>query len=115
MAQSNFIHVDLRAVPRKGDIRAKSADVVRISPDMAMINLNVRGEPETVRFDLAKQVFLDSLGSKKLDLALEELRGPITVRIGAAKAKTFQAGRSTRSRRFAPKRSREAVKARGLG
>jgi len=87
MAESHFIHVILRGVPAKRGVRAKSADIVRISPDLAMVNLDVAGEPETVRIDLAKQVFLDSLGNERLDAALEELRGPITGKILRAKPK----------------------------
>lgn len=87
MAESNFIHVRLRGIPAKKGVRAKSADIVRISPDLAMVNLEVAGESETVRIDLAKQVFLDSLGSKRLDAALEELKGPISGQILRAKPK----------------------------
>lgn len=100
MADSSFIHVNLGSVPRKKGLEVKSADVVRVSPDLAIINFEVDGAPEGVRFDLAKQIFLDSLGSKRLDTAVEALKEPITVKIEMAKKRVFTGARSSRSGQF---------------
>ena len=85
-ASSPYIHVKLDVA--KGDVHMKSVDIVRTSPDLAIVNVEVAGKAKGLRFDVGKQAFFDSLGSRKLDKAVADLKEPLTVGIASAKRKS---------------------------
>lgn len=89
MAGPHAIHVDLQSIPVHEEegfrIRLDSAELRDLTPALATVNVEVNGKREGLRFDLAKQVFLDSLGDERLDAAISELRGPISTEIELAR------------------------------
>lgn len=80
-----YIDVRLGDVPSKDGVTLKSAKVVRSSPDLAIVKVEVAGKNQGLRFDTGKQVFFDSLGDAKLDRAVDSLRGPLTARLVKAR------------------------------
>lgn len=90
MRNSRYIHVNLGKVPGEGKVRLKSADVVRNSPDLAIVNVEVDGERKGLRFDMGKQRFFDSLGSEQLDESVALLKKPLTAKLTAARNRALK-------------------------